>query len=118
MIGRESCFILDFAFNMGGSEALAETYFGVMKHQFKDNSSSETADLRTLIDFCYPDVSKCPKAITEISKIYIKGDIQKKAAPHRQPVFLDSRARTANKYNVSKAIDKERKKQTGCLYIN
>ena len=51
MLGREKCFILDFVFNMGGSEALAETYFGAMKHQFKNNSAVETADLKTLIVF-------------------------------------------------------------------
>ena len=32
MFAREGCFISDFVFNMGGSEALAETYFGAMKH--------------------------------------------------------------------------------------
>ena len=77
MFGREGCFILDFVFNMGGSEALAETYFVAMKHQFKDNSSVETADLRTLVSFCFPDVSRpnCPNAINEISKIYRVGDL-------------------------------------------
>ena len=29
MLDREGCFILDFVFNMGGSEAFAETYFGI-----------------------------------------------------------------------------------------
>ena len=65
-IGREGCFILDFAFNSGGSEALAETYFGIMKHQYKDNSLVETAGMRTIVSYCMPDVSRCPNAVSEI----------------------------------------------------
>ena len=45
-----------------------------MKHQFKDNSSSETADLRSLIDFCYFDVSECCHGNKQN---LIKGDLQK-----------------------------------------
>ena len=72
-IGREGCFILDFTFNMGGSEALAETFFGIMKHQYKDNSSIETADMRTIVSHCFPDVSKCSNVIAAISKLYREG---------------------------------------------
>ena len=90
-IGCEGCFILDFIFNKGGSEALAETYFGIMKSLFKTNSSSETADMRSLVGYCYPNVSNCPRAIDEIDKIYREGCLKNKVVPHRSPIFYDSR---------------------------
>ena len=95
---------------MGGSEALAETFFGIMKHQYKDNSSIETADMRTIVSYCFPDVSKCPNAIAAISKLYREGDLQNKVAPHRSPIIYDARCRTVGKYGASKAIDSSRRK--------
>ena len=117
-IGRDSCYILDFAYNLGGSEAIAETYFGIMQHQFKDNSLVETADMRSLISYCLPDVAKCPKTVSAIAKIFREGDLQNKVAPHRSPIFYDRRGRTANKYLVSKAIDAFRGKEGGLQFFN
>ena len=69
VIGREGCFILDFAYNIGGSEAIAETYFGIMKSQMKDNQDPETTNMRTLIKMCLPEPSCCPNAIESISNL-------------------------------------------------
>ena len=111
MIGREGCIVLDFVYNLGGSEALAKTYFGVMKYKKKDNASAETADMRTLINFCIPDVSQCPNAISSISNLFREGSLASKVARHRSKIFYDSRGRAAKKkkkkkkYKVSKVID-------------
>ena len=40
-VGKAGCIVMDFVYNLGSSEALAETYFGMMKHQFKDNGSPD-----------------------------------------------------------------------------
>ena len=118
MTGKEGCIILDFVYNLGGSEALAETFFGVMKYQKKDNAAPETADMRTLINFCIPEVSQCPNAISEISSLYREGSLASKVARHRSNIFYDTRGRASKKYRVSKTIDSLRKKSTGCSYIN
>ena len=60
-----------------------------MKHQFKDNVSPDTTDMRTVINFCIPEVSQCPNNIAEISKIYKEGDLDKKISKHRSGIFFD-----------------------------
>lgn len=99
---REACTILDIAYNIGGSEAIAETYFGVMTSQHKDNQSNDTLDMRTLISFCMPKLSKCPNAVSAIAEIYLKGDLAHKVAKHRSFLFTDAKQRAASKYRVSR----------------
>ena len=117
IIGREGCIALDFAYNIGGSEAIAETYFGVMKSQIKDNHDPNTADMRSLVKFCLADPSHCPSAINEIAKIYREGDLKRKVRRHRTNIFIDKKQRASRKYVVSKAIDNFRNKSLGVSYI-
>ena len=75
-IGRAGCLTLDFPYNMGGSEAIAETFFHVMESQRKDNLSPEMLDMRTLISFCLPglpEASQCPESTSNIAAIFRKG---------------------------------------------
>ena len=88
-----------------------------MKHQFKDNAHCETADMRTVLSFCLPDVANCPNAVKDICRIYRNGDLTNKVAPHRAPIFYDKKGRALNKYETSKAIDNQRNKE-GCNYID
>ena len=37
-IGREGCAVLDFAFNLGGTEAVCESFYSVVETQRKDGS--------------------------------------------------------------------------------
>ena len=50
IIGQEGCNVLYFAYNIGGSEAIAETYFGVMKPQIRDNHDSNKTGMRSLVN--------------------------------------------------------------------
>ena len=118
MIGREGCVALDYAFNIGGSEAIAETYFGVMKSQLKDNHDPETADMRSLVKYCLPDPSHCPNAVEKIAKIYREGDLKNRVKRHRPNIFFDKRRRASTKYKVSKAVDNFRNKKVGVSYIS
>ena len=93
LIGKEACALLDFAYNMGGSEAISETYFSVMEAQKQSNQDNDTLDMRTLISFCMPPPSNCPKAIEEIASLYLNGDVKNKVAKHRANIFYDRRGR-------------------------
>ena len=116
-IGPEGCVILDVAYNIGGSEAIAETYFGIMENQKQDNASHDTVDMRSLISYTMPDVSNCEKALDKISEIYLQGNMANKVSRHRANVFYDKRGRTLNKYFVSKSVDNLRKNKIGVGYI-
>ena len=63
-VGRESCVLLDFCWSLGGSEAIAETFFGMMSNQRKDGGQlNKTLEARTIIDYCMPHPSNSPKMI-------------------------------------------------------
>ena len=117
MLGKEASIILDFAFNIGGSEALAETYFAIMKSQYQDNQDPETMDMRTIINFCLPELSKCPVSLQEIVNIYREGDVRQKVSRHRSNIFYDSRQRAVGKYTVSKSVDRVRCESKGAPYM-
>lgn len=108
-------FILDFAYNIGGSEAIAETYFGIMKSQIKDNHDAETTDLRTLIKMCLPEPSCCEEIMGKIAEIYKRSDLPKNIKPHRSNILKE---RAVKKYHTSKTIDNFRlKRSSGCPYF-
>ena len=98
---------------------MAETFFGVMKHQFMDNAHCETADMRPVLSFCLPDIANCPNAVKKLNicRIYRNGDLTNKVAPHRAPIFYGKKGRAPNKYQTSKAIDNQRSKE-GFSYIH
>ena len=106
-LSKEACVVLDIARNMGGSEAVAESYYSVMKTQRKDGGQdNESIDMRTLIDWSLPPVYQCPQTISNIATIYRKGNGKAKVSGHRAPVFFDKRHRSAGKYSVSKVVDR------------
>jgi hypothetical protein len=71
---KELCTILDVALSLGGSEAIVESYYAVMKSQHQDRGQeNETLDVRTLVDWSLPYVIQCPKTIAEIAKMYRSG---------------------------------------------
>ena len=120
LLGREAGFALDRAYNMGGSEAIAESFFATMRNQHKKNHSMETADMRTLVKTCLPEPSKCPETIEEIFEIFVNGDNSKAVRKHRSNIFVDQKQRSLHKYKVSKAIDSliTMQKKTGCNYFS
>ena len=109
--------ILDYAYNIGGSEAIAETFFGVMAAQKKDNQDPETVDMRTVLSFCMPSPAQCPNAISEIATLHRLGDAKNRVRRHRCNIFYDARGRAKAKYEVSKAVDQYNSKLSGCAYI-
>ena len=98
---------------MGGSECLAETYFGVLKSQLQDNQDPETVDICSFLGFCLPEISECPRAIDGIVKIYCEGDLKNRVAKHRSNIFYNFQGRAHQKYNVSKFVDNLRKGKKG-----
>lgn len=93
MIGREASIVLDFTFNMGGSEAIAESYYRVMETQrFDGGQSNEILDMRTLIDWSLPNVVACPNTVSRIASSY-------RSKNHRSP-------NVKNKINMNSKVIK------------
>lgn len=107
LLGRVACVVLDVVYNMGGSEAIAESYYSVMNSQrFDGGQLNETLDMRTLVDWCLPPVLACPNSVSAIAKIYREGD-DGKVNKHRCQLFHDKKGRAYNKYVTSKLLDKQ-----------
>jgi len=91
-LGREVCILLDIAYNLGGTEAVAESYYSVMESQRQDGGQcNNTLDMRTLIDWCMPNVLACTNQISAIAKIYHAGDQLGGVAKHRSPVLMNNK---------------------------
>lgn len=71
---------------------------------FDGGQHNETLDMRTLVDWCLPPDLECEESITEIAKIYRKGEQFRK---HRAPIFHDKQSRSNQKYVVSKVLDNQ-----------
>ena len=98
-LGKSACSVIDVSMAMGGSEAIAESYYSVMASQKKDGGqSNETLEKQTFIDWSLPNILTCKNTIEEISKFHLKN--------HKIPIFVDERNRTRDKYYQSKVLTK------------
>lgn len=110
-LGREACLMLDIAYNKGGSEAIVESYYGVMKTQYFDGGqNNDTLDKRTLVDWCLPPVLACPQSISGIAKLH--------QSRHRLPIFHDLKQRASDKYVFSKVLDRQLKTKKSLHFFN
>ena len=80
-----------FIYNLGGSECLAQTYFGVLKSQLQDNQDPWHCGYvcNPWVLLAWGTVSECPEAIDVIVKIY-RGDLSNRVANLRSSIFYDS----------------------------
>ena len=70
--GRVACVVIDYNWRLEGSEAIAETFFSVMRNQRRDggqheDSSEATQSLTTLL---HP--AQCPTSVNKISSEYLE----------------------------------------------
>ena len=74
-VGRMGMICLDVAHALGGSEAIVETYYSVMKHQAKDGGqSNEVLQNRTLADWSCPNIMQAEKLLQRAAWFYLNGD--------------------------------------------
>ena len=73
-LGKEFCLLYDVALNKGGTEAIVESLYSVMKTQAQSGrQSNKTLVTRTKVDWHYPKTSiNIPSVINEATKILNK----------------------------------------------
>ena len=78
-----SCAIIDIVLSKGGPEAIAESYYSVMRAQQQSGGqSNETLAPRTKLSWCLPSLKKCNSIIDKSVKLYLQGNDELR--PHRQ----------------------------------
>ena len=107
-LGKEMCIVVDIAVAMSGTEAVAESFYSVMKSQtMSGGQANNTLVQRTNIDWCFPMPSQCEHTIREVASLYVNGDKELSLSAHKIPVFIDERGRALNKYkHGSKVLDR------------
>jgi hypothetical protein len=66
--------MLDVALSLGGSEAIVESFYGVMDSQQQcGGQDNDTLALRTKVDWCLPDITQCLPFASECAKLYVQG---------------------------------------------
>lgn len=110
-LGREACTILDFSYNLGGTEAVVESYYSVMESQRQDGGqNNDTLDMRTFIDWCLPPLLAIPEqVIADAAKIYRNGDATALVKKHRTPITLAQ--------NASKVINRIANSKSGLSHF-
>ena len=112
-VGKEMCTAIDIALAKGGTEAVVESYYSVMKKQSTgSHMSNDTLDLRTMVDWCYPDQGVCPATLTQVAMLHATGSSKFGVEKQRAPIHTDSRNRSvySGRSKVLQRMKKEKAK--------
>ena len=97
-----ACALLDIVLAKGGPEAIAESYYNLMRSQQQSGGqSNETLARRTKVNWCLSSLMQCEGLIKEAVTVYHSGDDVIKA--HEMNTFFSGRAKA---YFVSKVVDR------------
>ena len=71
-----------------GTEAVAESFYRVVEKQEMDGGQSiQVLANRAKVDWCFPPILQCEKALLEMTKLYINGDSTLGLKRHHIPVY-------------------------------
>ena len=116
-IGQEYCIIFDIMYAKTGTETVVESFYGVVRNQEMDGGQSikVLAD-RAKIDWCFPPILHCSRALDEMAKLYIDGDPQLGVRRHHVPVYKDRKSLKKAK-DLSKVLTSIGKSETGLPFL-
>ncbi|CAB4025826.1 Hypothetical predicted protein [Paramuricea clavata] len=83
---KQNEYLLDF---QTGTEAVTESFYRVVEKQEMDGGQSlEVLSNHAKVDWCFPPILQCERALTETAKIYINGN--KTLVPEQQTILLQA----------------------------
>ena len=87
-VGQEFCIIFDIMYAKTGTEAVAESFYRVVEKQEMDGGQSiQVLANRAKVDWCFPPILQCEKALLEMTKLCINGDSTLGLKRHHIPVY-------------------------------
>eukprot|EP00794_Sanderia_malayensis_P001151 gene1151-517_t len=116
-IGQEYCIIFDIMYAKTGTETVVESFYGVVRNQEMDGGQSMKvlAD-RAKIDWCFPPILDCSRALDEMAKLYVNGDPQLGVRRHHIPIYKDRKSFKKAK-DPSEVLKRIKKSETGLLFL-
>ncbi len=89
-IGCEFCIIFDIMYSKTGTEAVAESVYRVAEKEEQDGRQSiAVLEMRTKIDWCFPEVVQCDRALDSMANLYVNSDKTLGLRKHRIPIYKD-----------------------------
>lgn len=74
-VGQEFCIIFDIMYAKTGTESVVESFYGVVRNQEMDGGQSITVlGQRAKVDWCFPPILDCTRALDEMATLYLNGD--------------------------------------------
>ncbi len=117
-LGQDACIVIDVALASSGCEAIAEGFYSVIKAHAKSGGQSNKVLMeRAVMDWTLPHPLGCPSTIAEIGELYTSGNKKLGVRKHRSAVFTDVRERAAQKYKVSKVLDRHAAEIPKCPFL-
>lgn len=87
-VGQEFCIVFDVMYAKTGTEAVVESFYRVVEKQEMDGGQSiPVLANRAKVDWCFPPILQCEKALAEMAKLYIHGDNSLGLKRHHVPVY-------------------------------
>ena len=99
-LGQDACIVIDVALVSCGCEAIVEGFYSVIKTHAKSGGQSNKVLMeRAVVDWALPHPLACPSTIVEIGEFYTSGK------------------RAAQKYRVSKVLDRHAAETPKCPFL-
>ncbi len=116
-IGQEFCIIFDVMYAKMGTEAVVESFYGVVRSQEMDGGQSiKVLGDRAKVDWCFPPVLDCERALDEMARLYINGDSELGVKRHHVPVYKDKKSLLT--YNsLSKVLTRLKESKKGLSFL-
>jgi hypothetical protein len=116
-IGQEFCIIFDVMYAKTGTEAVVESFYGVVRSQEMDGGQSiKVLGDRAKVDWCFPPVLDCERALDEMARLYINGDSELGVKRHHMPVHKNKKSFLT--YNsLSKVLTRMKESKKGLSFL-
>ena len=71
-VGQQFCIVFDIVYSKTGTEAAAESLYGVVeKQEMNGGQSISVLGNRARIEWCFPPIVRCERALDEMAKLYV-----------------------------------------------
>ena len=111
-VGQQFSIVFDIFYSKTGTEAVAESFDRVVeKQEMNGGQSISVLGNRAKIDWCFPPIVRCERALDEMAKLYVNG-----LKKHNVPVYTDKKS-VRNSRDVCKVISPIKSGNTGWDFI-
>ena len=116
-IGQEICIVFHVMYAKTRTESVVESFYGVIRNQEMDGGQSmQTLANRAKVDWSFPSIVSCEKAINKMAGIHINGEVSMGIKRHHVPVYNNTDSLT-QKNIMSKVILRIKESEKGLAYL-